>query len=195
MKMDSHTQSSSELPTADSSPDVPRPRLSTPFSQRLPLATLLSSIAGASLGVSHGAMASGLRFRAENAHRLPSSATGWYLYHKSKNYNIMFGGVVEGFKMGAKVALLVGGFFTVEEAVDRLRGTEDFLSTIVAGGGMSGVWSLWSKWLCASQRSFANPGLCRSISVSDGGANSKERVTLWAMVRTCPGCCDDVPGR
>ena len=127
-------------------PDPPRPRLSSPFSQRLPLATMFSSIVGASLGVSHGAVTAGLRFRAENAHRLPVTPSGWFLYHKSKNYNVMHGGVVEGAKMGAKVAFLVGGFFTVEEAVDRVRGTEDFLSTVVAGGGISGLFSVWSEY-------------------------------------------------
>lgn len=65
---------------------------------------------------------SGLRFRAENAHRLPSSQVGWYLYHKSKNYHVLLGGVKEGVKMGFRLGFWVGGFFFMEEAVDRLRG-------------------------------------------------------------------------
>lgn len=61
---------------------------------------------------------------------------------------MMLGGVKEGFKMGGKVSIWVGGFFTVEEAVDRLRGgRRDFFSTVVAGLGMAGGFSLWSVWL------------------------------------------------
>lgn len=132
-------------PIFSRSPDPTRPRLSLPFTLRLPLSTVLAGLAGSSLGVSYGATAASLRFRAENAHRMPTTPLGWFLYHKSKNYNVMLGGIVEGAKMGAKLGLLVGGFFTVEEAVDRVRGTKDFLSTVVAGGGISGMFSLWSQ--------------------------------------------------
>lgn len=68
------------------------------------------------------------------------------MYHKSKNYHVAFGGVKEGIKMGGKVALWVGGFFMVEEAVDDLRGgRRDFLSTLVAGLSVAGGFSAWSK--------------------------------------------------
>ena len=121
------------------------PRLSLPFHIRLPIASSVSFLTGMALGLSHGSQSAGLRFRAENAHRLPQTPTGWYLYHKSKNYHMMLGGVKEGFKMGGKVSLWAGGFFTVEEAVDRLRGgRRDFFSTVVAGLGVAGGFSLWS---------------------------------------------------
>src|SRR5579862_1595188 len=79
------------------------PRLSLPFSLRLPLSLALSSLFGASLGLSHGSRNAGLRFRAENAHRLPTTPTGWYLYHKSKNYHVALGGIKEGTRMGLRV--------------------------------------------------------------------------------------------
>jgi hypothetical protein len=95
----------------------------------------------------------GLRFRAENSHRLPHDTTGWYLYHKSKNYHIMFGGVKEGIKMAAKLGFWVGAFFAIEEAVDQWgnrwewrRGKRDALSTTIAGLSVAGVFSIWS-WL------------------------------------------------
>lgn len=97
------------------------------------------------LGASYGTQMAALRFRAENAHRLPSTANGWYLYHKSKNYRIMLAGLKEGFKMGPKVALWGGGFFVVEEAVDISRGKEDFVSTAVAGLAIAGGFSIWSE--------------------------------------------------
>lgn len=37
-------------------------------------------------------------------------------------------------------------FVVTEEAVDRLRGRSDFLSTVVAGLSLSGFFSIWSLW-------------------------------------------------
>lgn len=120
-------------------------RLSLPYPLRLPLATFAGFVTGFSLGAAHGGKMAGLRFRAENAHRLPKDTAGWYLYHKSKNYSVMLGSLKEGLWAGGKLAAWVGGFLMVEEAVDRVRGQRDFVSTVVAGWGTSGAWSLWSK--------------------------------------------------
>jgi hypothetical protein len=119
-------------------------RFSLPFGVRLPVATSLSFLVGMGLGVSHGSQVAGLRFRAENAHRLPTSPTGWYLYHKSKNYAMAFGGVKEGFKMGAKVSFWTFGFFFIEDMFDRYRGTKDFINTVIASLSVAGVFSMWS---------------------------------------------------
>jgi hypothetical protein len=85
-----------------------------------------------------------LRFRAENAHRLPKTSTGWYLYHKSKNYHMALGGVKEGLKMGAKVSLWTAAFFYIEDCWDEIRGKKDFLNTVVASLSVAGGFSLWS---------------------------------------------------
>jgi hypothetical protein len=119
-------------------------RFSLPFGMRLPLATSLSFLSGMALGLSHGSQVAGLRFRAENAHRLPQTPTGWYLYHKSKNYHMALGGVKEGMKMGAKISFWVAGFFSIEEMFDRYRGTKDFLNTVIASLSVAGGFSLWS---------------------------------------------------
>ena len=108
-------------------------RLSIPFYVRFPAATAVAFVTGAALGVSHGGKTAGMRFRAENSHRFPNTSTGWYLYHKSKNYHIMLGGIKEALKMGSKIGFWTGSFFIVEEAVDEWRGTKDFMSTVVAG--------------------------------------------------------------
>jgi hypothetical protein len=76
--------------------DPAHSRLSLPAPLRILIATSASFVLGASLGVSHGSKTAGLVFRAENAHRLPATPTGWYLYHKSKNYHMAMGGVKEG---------------------------------------------------------------------------------------------------
>ena len=88
-----------------------------------------------------------LRFRAENAHRLPTSTKGWYLYHKSKNYHVLLGGLKEGLKMGGKLGGWVSAFFVIEEAVDRIRGRRDVGGSVVAGLSLGGGWSAWSKFV------------------------------------------------
>ena len=131
-------------------PPVPESesRLSVPFYIRFPVATTGAFVVGAGMGISHGGKTAGMRFRAENAHRFPTTPTGWYLYHKSKNYHSMLGGIREGLKMGPKIGFWAGSFFLAEEAVDRWRGKKDFLSTVVAGmtiaAGFSGQpWSVF----------------------------------------------------
>ncbi|TKA31648.1 hypothetical protein B0A50_01725 [Salinomyces thailandicus] len=138
-------------------------RLSLPLPLRLPLALALSSTAGFVLGTYHGSSETGLRFRAENAHRFPTTQTGWYLYHKSKNYHMALGGISEGIRMGLRQAAWVGLFVVMEEGLDRGRagavrawrgaggetevaGNRDFVSTVFAGVGTAGVFSAWQRF-------------------------------------------------
>ncbi|KAA8913400.1 hypothetical protein FN846DRAFT_131539 [Sphaerosporella brunnea] len=124
----------------------PAPRLSLPFALRLPLLTSTGLLLGFSLGGTLGGHKSGLIFRAENAHRAPTTARGWYFYHKSKNYRIAQGAVREGAKLGARLAAWVAVFVVCEDAVDRLRGCVDAGSSLVAAlavaGGVSGGYGL-----------------------------------------------------
>ncbi|KAK4223840.1 FAD-linked oxidoreductase-like protein [Podospora fimiseda] len=120
-------------------------RLSIPTGIRLPMATMLSYGAGFVLGASHGSKMAGLRFRAEHAHKLPNSTTGWYLYHKSKNYHVMKGGVREGLKMGFKVSLLTTAMFSIEQMFDTYRGTADLFNTVTSSVTVAGAFSLWTK--------------------------------------------------
>ena len=59
---------------------------------------------------------------------------------------MMLGGIKEGMKMGSKIAFWAGSFFLLEEAVDRMRGTKDFISTVFAGLSISGGFSAWSTY-------------------------------------------------
>lgn len=120
-------------------------RLSIHWFRRISLGILGGFSIGAITGATNGSQEAGLRFRAENSHRLPKSDKGWYLYHKSKNYQMMLHGIKGAFRMGSRLSFLVGGFFVVEEVVDRLRERQDFLSTTIAGAGIGGLHSLWRK--------------------------------------------------
>ncbi|KAL2270720.1 hypothetical protein VTJ83DRAFT_91 [Remersonia thermophila] len=121
-------------------------RLSLPAPIRIPIATTLSYLTGFILGTAQGSKMAGLRFRAEHAHKLPTSTTGWYLYHKSKNYQMAYGGIKEGFKMGFKVSFWTTAMFALEQMFDTYRGTADMLNTITSCVTVAGGFSLWNRF-------------------------------------------------
>ncbi|KAF1978863.1 hypothetical protein BU23DRAFT_189426 [Bimuria novae-zelandiae CBS 107.79] len=162
-------------PDAQTTLNKPSPdRLGMPFDRRLLLATFTSFTCGTTLGYLSTSRLAALRFRAENAHRLPISQPGWYLYHKSKNYYKLKHGITAGLRSGFYLAAWASIFFIVEESIDVFRGTwragrsltemegvseldmkkvdtgvqrsRDFLSSTVAGMVTGGVWSAWNKF-------------------------------------------------
>ncbi|KAK3215904.1 hypothetical protein GRF29_8g1469603 [Pseudopithomyces chartarum] len=94
-----------------------------PFDRRLLLAAFSSFTCGSTLGYLNTSRLASLRFRAENAHRLPISNPGWYLYHKSKNYYKLKHGLGAGLRSGFYLAAWASLFFVVEESMDVFRGT------------------------------------------------------------------------
>lgn len=120
-------------------------RLSLPLLSRVFICMIGGFSIGAVIGATNSSQEAGLRFRAENSHRLPKSEKGWFLYHKTKNYQMMLNGIKGSFKTGSKLSVLMGGFFVIEEVVDRYRKQQDFLSTTIAGASLGGLYSLWRK--------------------------------------------------
>ena len=119
------------------------PRLGIEIKDRAPITGLVAFATGAFLGTYYGAVKASLRYRAENAHRFPTNATGWYQYHKSKNYQSMLGGIKDGMRMGSKLGIGAVAFCLFEETFDHTRrGGRDFLSTVTAGLSFSGLYSL-----------------------------------------------------
>ncbi|KAF1818509.1 uncharacterized protein K489DRAFT_327322 [Dissoconium aciculare CBS 342.82] len=121
-------------------------RLSINLFDRVELSVITGAISGFLIGTIKGSQDAGFRFRAENAHRLPTSQRGWFLYHKSKNYNMMLGGVVEGFKQARKYALWTTLFFVLEEGIDRGQSQRDALSSAFAGLGSAGIFSVYNRF-------------------------------------------------
>ncbi|KAL5361935.1 hypothetical protein BJX96DRAFT_153109 [Aspergillus floccosus] len=125
--------------------DAP-PRLGMEPGKRLPLTSLAAFAVGVAIGSSHGSKMTAYRFRAENAHRFPTTSNGWFQYHKSKNYAAVVGGVKEGFKMGFRLGGGALAFCLFEETVDYARNDRrDFLSTVTAGLSFSGIYSLLAR--------------------------------------------------
>ncbi|KAI0855539.1 hypothetical protein F4860DRAFT_519784 [Xylaria cubensis] len=134
-------------------------RLSIPPLMRIPAAAATAFGIGMTLGLAHGSKMAGLRFRAEHAHRLPTTTTGWYLYHKSKNYHVAFGGLKEGFKVGARLGVLSTAMFCAENLFDVYRGGQDFVSTVMASLAVAGGFSLWNRFSAAETARTAKKGL------------------------------------
>jgi hypothetical protein len=136
----------------------PNERLGMPIAIRLPALVTSSFITGFGLGVTKGGRRRADQFRAENSHRFPSTQAGWYLYHRSKSYNTVVGGVTEGVKFGAQLAIFGSVFMAVEEVMDRSRarlfargdeeyakGQRDAANTVVAGMSTVGLYTLFRR--------------------------------------------------
>lgn len=111
-----------------------RDRFDTPAPARLVLLTGLTSVTTFLLGALQGGKLSGYQFLAENAHRLPRTHQGWYFYHKTKNYRVMYGGLRHGFRYAGRTAGWTLLFGALEAGIDAVRGPEyvDFLSPAAA---------------------------------------------------------------
>jgi hypothetical protein len=172
-------------------------RLSITVLNRVELAAAAGAISGLLIGTIKGSQDAGFRFRAENAHRLPTSQRGWFLYHKSKNYNMMLGGVVEGLKQGRKFGFWTVLYFLLEEGIDRgrskylreflewrrnklvrsdneagiLENQRDALSSAFAGLGSAGLFSIYNRFplptMSRTMRMGAKAGLAFGL-LQDG---------------------------
>ncbi|KAJ6785226.1 hypothetical protein PWT90_02960 [Aphanocladium album] len=151
-------------------------RLSMLAPTRLLLGSMASTMIGFMLGGFQGGQMAQLRFRAEHAHKMPDTTTGWYFYHKSKNYHAMQGGIREGFRMGAKTGFWSFAALSLETTVDRMRGCSDMLSTIVATVSVAGMFSLTRTRL--ADTFFFRIRSILTVSSSTHGA-------VWAAVWDC----------
>jgi hypothetical protein len=128
------------------------PRLGMDIEKRLPLTALAAFSTGMIIGSSHGSRKASYQFRAENAHRFPTTSTGWFQYHKTKNYKAIVGGVFDGMRLGTKLGLGATAFCLFEETVDYARhDRRDFLSTVIAGLSFSGIYNLLGKCFFAGR--------------------------------------------
>jgi hypothetical protein len=122
------------------------PRLGIDIERRLPYTVISAFSVGFGFGSSHGAKKAAFQFRAENAHRFPTTSTGWFQYHKTKNYKSIVGGVFEGVKLGTRLGVGAMAFTLFEETVDYARhDRRDFISTVIAGLSFSGIYSVLGK--------------------------------------------------
>ncbi|ETN46822.1 uncharacterized protein HMPREF1541_01011 [Cyphellophora europaea CBS 101466] len=138
--------------------DHPNERLSMPPIIRWPVMAATTAGYGFSLGFSLGRRKAADRYRAMNAHRVPSTQAGWYLYHRSKSYHAAVGGVKEGVKFGGIVSIWASMFMLAEEGLDQARGRlfarrddeialgqRDALDTVLAALMTAGLYTRWHR--------------------------------------------------
>lgn len=178
-------------------------RLGMKFDQRLLVGNLSSFLCGFTLGVSHAGHMAGMRFRAENAHRLPETRPGWYLYHKSKNYYKIKEAAPVGIRKGFFVSAWTSIFLIIEESLDIFRGTwyagrtlnemegvdeldiktmekciqrnRDFKSSAIAGMVTGGVWSAWNTFPMVTAARTIRMGLFVGLAYGLG-----QDAMMWA---------------
>lgn len=182
-------------------PAESHPRLAIMTPSRLLLGSVASSLVGASLGALQGGQMAQLRFRAEHAHKMPDTTAGWYLYHKSKNYHAMQGGIREGFRMGFKTGFWSLMALSLESTVDRYRGSSDMFSTVVATLTVAGAFSLWREltnftlfplsmflWTLFANSSPVESSFFIALS-KKGEDNQPSQVWVSPALSLCLSCC------
>lgn len=193
-------QAAGKYPTEEQLKEIyRRSRLNLPTPVRLPLTAGIAFLVGLSLGTAQGSKMAGMRFRAEHAHKLPDTTTGWYLYHKSKNYHSALGGLIEGAKMGARVAFWTTAMFSIENMFDKYRGTADMLNTVTSCVAVAGGFSLWSARYPPVPPSCHDVIVlmmvcCRSFLAANGGTNHQDRNGRWLRLRRTAGRCGSLEG-
>jgi hypothetical protein len=121
-------------------------RLSMRPADRISLGIVSGLLAGMCVGFMRGYQMADLRFRAENAHRMPKSEKGWFFYHRSKTHYSVLAGMKLSAKTGSVFALMSGMFLILEDQLDNIRGgqSKDCISTTIAGTMAGGLYSLAS---------------------------------------------------
>jgi hypothetical protein len=136
----------------------PHERLSMPPNIRWPVMLITTTGYGFGLGATIGGRKAADRYRAMNAHRLPSTQAGWYLYHRSKSYHTTLGAVKEGVRFGGVLSIWASMFMLAEEGLDHARarifakkneevalGQRDALDTTLAALMTAGLYTRWHR--------------------------------------------------
>lgn len=136
----------------------PHERLSMPPTIRWPVMLVTTMGYGFGLGATVGGRKAADRYRAMNAHRLPSTQAGWYLYHRSKSYHTTLGAVKEGVRFGGVLSVWATMFMLAEEGLDHARGRlfakrneevalgqRDALDTMLAALMTAGLYTRWHR--------------------------------------------------
>ncbi|KAK9464538.1 hypothetical protein V1512DRAFT_268183 [Lipomyces arxii] len=129
----------------------PSQRLGFAPSIRIPFLMAATSIITIPLGLFKGTNRSGLKYLAENTHRLPTTVQGWYYYHKQRNYVVIRDGIVEAVKFGGRNLAFVTGIFGIEALMDYARGQMDFVNTVIGTSIVGFVYSYRQRHLPMSQ--------------------------------------------
>ncbi|KAG9284693.1 hypothetical protein G9A89_002924 [Geosiphon pyriformis] len=100
---------------------------------RISATTIVGLFYGFLYGSYEGGKRTGFQYLAENAHKLPTTRSGWYFYHKRKNHKVILGGMKHGVRYSVKTGSLCFLFVGIEAGWDSVRGEADFANTLISG--------------------------------------------------------------
>ncbi|KAJ2658956.1 hypothetical protein IWW48_003754 [Coemansia sp. RSA 1200] len=138
----------------------PLTRLRMSLNDRLMTMAVVSFGAGALCGGYVGGKHSSRQYLAERAHRLPTTAEGWYFYQKWKNYRTTLGAIKGAARYGAKISACVMAFSAIEAMADRVVGEAQMASSAIAGLSTAIGVSLVARLPRSSARRARAAGLC-----------------------------------
>ncbi|KAJ9070822.1 hypothetical protein DSO57_1003287 [Entomophthora muscae] len=80
---------------------------------------------------------------AERQHTPPKTVSGWYFYHKTKNYHVMLKATRSGVKTATKLAAICTGYEFIQFSSDIIifDGTTHPASSVISGFITSGIFS------------------------------------------------------
>ena len=105
--------------------------------------TSLCTISGLVLGTVQGTRLASLQYTAEQSHKRPSSKTGWFLYHRRKNYFAFLKGIrMHGLPMGARFGSVCGLLFAGDVLLDMYRHRISVWHSMVSGCGTALIFSV-----------------------------------------------------
>ncbi|KAF2669150.1 hypothetical protein BT63DRAFT_251343 [Microthyrium microscopicum] len=135
-------------------------RLSLEPAGRIPAFLTFGFVFGGILGLANEYRRASLRFRAENAHRLPRSEKNWFFYHRAKSNYALAAAMPTGAKWGLRTSGMTLLFLLIEQGLDAARGgtSKDFLSSTAAGFAFGGVYSLWRRFDLRMSRRYMSLG-------------------------------------
>lgn len=127
------------LDTSNSETDEARSAIRLNVPQRYLVVPSVCALTGLSIGLMRGSREEGLRFLAENAHRAPTTVKGWYLYKKTKNYRMLWGGMKSGGKQALRLGVIGMTWAGLEDGMERVGAGE--VKEVGAGLGTSILFS------------------------------------------------------
>ncbi|KZT19286.1 hypothetical protein NEOLEDRAFT_1183530 [Neolentinus lepideus HHB14362 ss-1] len=128
----------------DEQPGVEPLRINVNIPPKLYTVPFVSFVLGTMIGVQRGSRMASMRFLAENVHRPPRTVRGWYFYHKTKNYKVLWGALKEGGRVGSRLGLITLGWMGTEEGLRRAGGLaeegREVGAALVTAAGFCGVY-------------------------------------------------------
>jgi hypothetical protein len=107
--------------------------------------TFMASLGGGIISGLVSARNTSLQYTAENAHKKPTTKQGWFYYHRTKNYKIIFNFFRSSLFGSLKYGSLIGSFFFLDVSFNMLEGEVRYFHSPLAGLAISSLFSFANR--------------------------------------------------